>query len=257
MIEETEESVYICNSIAGLMETAFDIMSYNTNVSNTNHNLLSNDGRVFFTDNYFFDNDGVACEVFFGNGANGSVGYDDRYKSGSMQVRMTKYYSNLQNKIIITFNTPDKLTFHKQVIKDVFEPMALIGLIEMTRLTDTRWFYETKNLTINSEDRELEVELAGYIDLIDGRIEGFLDNEYGITFTGNFNDEYAIRSTLETKCTKDFEEECSQNFSMGSWVIENKAGDVGKLDFDAFQDASCDPFAKLTWGSKEELVKLH
>lgn len=257
MIQNAEESTYICNSLSGLMETAFDIMSYNMNISNGNHNLLNDASRLFFTDNYFFDNNGVACEVSFGTNLHGTAGYDDRHKSGKMQIRMSDFYSEIQNKITIIFNSPDQLKFHEQVIEDVFKTYSLIGKIEMTRLDELTWFYETKNLQFTTEEKVFEAELAGYINLVDGRLEGMLDNDYGVTFSGNFNQEYSIYSSREKMAQKEFGEDCSQNFQTGEWVLETASGKRGKLNFDPYNDASCDPFAKLTWEGKESLIKLH
>jgi hypothetical protein len=256
VIDYAHESSLVINSLSGLLETAFDVMSYNTEVSNINNTLINDDGYVFFTDKYFFDNNGVACRVYFGDKVLGTKGYDYRYKSGKMDVKMSSYYGDPNNRITITINTPDKLRVHDEYEYDKFESYDVIGVIEIHRIGGQKWFYETKNYSMESSKKKLDIELAGYLNISDGRIEGFIDNFYTATYSGNINQEYTISTSEDKALTKDLGKDCTGNYQQGTYYISTNSGVTASMDFDPYNDEACDPYAKLTWDTKEELIVL-
>ncbi len=256
MIKYANESSLVLNSLSGLMETAFDVMSYNTEIGDENHTLINDDGSVFFTDNYFFDGNGVACRIFFGNSPQGTKGFDSRYKSGKMDVSMSSFYGDPNTRIKITINAPDKLKVHDEFEFEKFETYDLIGVIEMHRIGGQKWFYETKNFSMESSEKRLEIELAGYLDITDGRIEGFIDNFYTATYSGNINKEYEIYAKESSALTKDLGSDCTGNYQQGKYFISTMSGSTATMDFDPYNDGACDAYARLAWESKEELIVL-
>ena len=256
MIHHAKESSLVINSISGLIESSLDVMSYNMEIADDKHTLINTDGSVFFTDNYFFDGNGVACRIFFGDKPNGSRGFDFRYKSGLINVFMSSFYGDPNCKIIITINSPDKLKIHDEYEFEKFESYDVIGVIEMQRIGGQKWFYETKNFSMESSNEKLDIELAGYLDVADGRIEGFIDNYYTATYTGNINQEYEIFCNESNALSKNLGEDCTGNYQQGKYFITTKTGSTASLNFDPYNDGVCDAFARLTWETKEDLILL-
>lgn len=245
------ESTFVVNSVTSLIEYADDVMSYSLKVGNSNSTLVPEKAKLSFSDSIFWDWDGVNCIVDFGNNPDrGVVCKDNRIRSGRFRVNMRFSYDNKDNKISIIINNNDNYFVYNEG-----ERWRVSGIINLNRLDDYTWFYETSGFTFDKNGQAVKTEIAGYLNKWNDNEPGLADDNFEITATGEISSlsDYSFSTNFDEPLIKHIKLGCYSNFNLGKMYIKDENGGESIIDYDPFNDEDCDSYAKLLLGSKEDL----
>jgi hypothetical protein len=253
-VEMADDASFFVNSVTSLIEYSDDVMSYDLAVGNTKTTLLPAKARLNFYDSIFWDWDGVNCIFDFNNDPSRAIHCKDgRLRSGRFRVNMRYTYKNKDNRISIVINNTDNFFVYRGE-----ERWRVSGKILLDRQDQYTWFYQSQGWRYENNGEVVKMEIAGYLNKWDDGLPGLEDDNFEITATGAIQSDLDFRffTNADEPLKKFFSAGCFEDFNLGKMYIRDQGGEESVINYDPFNDMTCDSYAKLKMGSKEDLFEI-
>lgn len=250
------------SDLASIVEVADEIGDKTTAKGITTKMLLGAFGKsttLSISDSTYFDGDGIEFEVDFGPTTlplpENQRGYDGKYRAGKMHIKIQTHYQENSSKLELEIDESDNF----KLGADPAKPRN-VSISCTFRRQDSK----TQNLTIESLKLlgPNTVTMEGSIKLfkLNNSNPGVIGNKYQITGQGIIMESNHPKQNWEIvePLIKNVVPGCSGEYVNG--ILELKDSDKSTtttLDYDPFENESCDKIVRVTIAGKVTDITLN
>jgi hypothetical protein len=250
------------SELASIVEVADEIGDKTTAKGISSKLFLGAFGKstsLTISDSTYFDGDGIEFEIDFGPVtlplSENQRGYDGKYRAGKMHINIQTHYQENSSKLDIEINESD----HFMLGSNAAQPRN-ISFNCAFRRQDSK----TQNLTIESFTilGPNTITLDGTVKLfkLNNSNPGVIGNKYQMTGQGTLNESNHTEHNWEIiePLIKNVVPGCSGEYVNGILSLRDldKSATIS-LDYDPFENESCDKIVRVTIAGKTTDITLN